>query len=169
MHVVAAGSSNPSAVTTAIIAGAAAVMGALAGGLITAGAQWGLAARTDRLDARVAKREVRTELRQIRARLESYLRILTETRYPHFPDPGEHIGQIVSDKWKAHSYRLARQLSDDGWQAVEDAYLSIERIVFSQRYEQQTRQEGVQHTTATFGSSAQKATTLIDEALLRLR
>jgi hypothetical protein len=71
-----------------------------------------LAARNDRLDARVAKRKVRAELRRYRRELRAAVDYPSTMEYAVF---GE-------EEWTKHSDRLARQLSDADWDAVEKAY-----------------------------------------------
>ncbi|MFZ0973615.1 MAG: hypothetical protein WAN22_15395, partial [Solirubrobacteraceae bacterium] len=54
----------------ALSSGIYGLIGVVVGGGVTLGTQWGLAARSDRLDTRVARRKVRAELRQHRQAVE---------------------------------------------------------------------------------------------------
>lgn len=74
-----------------------------------------------------------------------------------------------TDKWKAYSDWLARQLSDADWGAVESASLGLEEVEFaSSRAHDAGASEEVQRETVK-GKSAERALRLTDEALKRLR
>lgn len=126
----------------ALSSGVYSLVGVAIGGGITWGTQWGIAARTDRLDARVAKRQVRAELRRHR-QTEWWEAVLwpdpAGTGTGPVPDLRPVSGMLAntavlheeagSKAWAKHSDRLARLLSDRDWDVVEQAYDGIADLV----------------------------------------
>src|SRR4051812_8281157 len=102
----------------AVSSGVYSLIGVAVGSGITSLAQWRLAARTDRLDARVAKRKVGTELHRHGRNAELLAGAPATAKMLS-------IRFDQDEAWKKHSDRLARQLSDAEWDAVERAYESL--------------------------------------------
>ena len=146
----------------AVSSGIYSLAGVLVGGGITAGAQWSLAARADRSDARVAKRQVRAELQRLKPLLGWYLSFPAESIHG-FPEP------FPIEKWTTHSDRLARQLSDLDWQVVESAYAQVEDIEFLRNRLVRQSEEVQQASTKDLEKAARRALHLINEAINRLR
>ena len=165
----------------AISSGVYGLAGVLIGSGVTAGGQWILAARTDRLDARVAKRQVRRELQELKPRLERWVLV---------PQRGliwSKDSAIATAKWKEHSDRLARQLSDTDWEAVQAAYLIFGKFLFISRVEQEEgpseeqevgpseeqevgpSEEAEEAFLNAFRRMAEDALRLTEEAIKRLR
>ena len=134
----------------AVSSGIYTLTGVVLGGGVTWAAQWRLAARTDRLDARVAKRQVRAELRRIRQTPEFLTRHPNLHEFVSFDWP-------ATTKWEAHSDRLARQLSDEAWDAADEAYEVFETLHFAVREGHTEIQDAAERTVAR-----------IDDALLHL-
>lgn len=112
----------------ALSSGFYSLIGVAVGGGGTWLTQWRLAARADRLDARVARRKVQAELRRHRQHTEFLVQHHEMWQAsPHVY--AEALEQGGSNAWAEHSDRLARQLSDPDWDAVEKAYDSIATVV----------------------------------------
>jgi hypothetical protein len=90
--------------------------------------QWGLAARSDRLDTRVARRTIRAELRQQQHNIAraATMRVKSQEDLDRL---GDELQQAGSKAWDKHSDRLARQLRDPDWDAVERAYGRVAELV----------------------------------------
>jgi hypothetical protein len=106
----------------ALSSGVYGLAGVAVGGGITWLTQWQLAPRTDRLDVRVAKRRVRAELREHRQRTEFVV------DRPQLIDVLSG-GLEKHDAWTNYADRLARDLSEADWAAVEQAYDAIANLV----------------------------------------
>ncbi len=100
----------------------AGLVGVVTGSAITGGFQYVLTARAERRDGRAARRLVHAELSTYRAALDFAAggRALAE---PLTADLGDH------SRWDANADRLARDLSDDAWQAIEYVYWGMGAIV----------------------------------------
>ena len=146
--------------------------GVLIGSGITATAQWSLASRTDRLDTRLARRQVLTELQRLRSILIVFLS--SPGGFEDDVATGEGRlatgeGRLATGKWEAHSDRLARHLSDGDWQAVAAAYLEIGVVADQSDRVARARGTRLEFALAELRENAKHAAFLIDEAVKCLR
>jgi hypothetical protein len=149
----------------AVSSGVYSLAGVVIGGGVTWFAQWSLAARADRRDARVAHRQVRSELR----RAERWVRGVAESPDDYARDlAGQLTGIKWSAKWEMFSDQLARALSDRDWEAVESAYESI-GLAIALVGEVSKAGADSQGLVVSMQQAAELALTHIDEARTSLR
>ncbi|HTX32877.1 MAG TPA: hypothetical protein VMD09_15945 [Solirubrobacteraceae bacterium] len=117
------------------------LVGVVIGGGISWGTQWRLAARTDRLDARAAKRQVRAELRRYEAFTAS---AADDPRLIEFATI--ELDDLGSKAWDRHSDRLARQMTDADWATVQAAYESVANLVWQWKGNKSVREEDASPT-----------------------
>jgi hypothetical protein len=148
----------------AISSGVYGLTGVVIGGGITTGTQWAMAWRTDRLDARVAKRQVRTELEELRAA------VYDKNDQPASVDWFERVYKRAGTaKWEEHSDRLGRTMSKPDWTAVNGAFRLIRGLndVCREAREGEDQQQR-QAALETFETSPPQTVEFIDDAVRRL-
>jgi hypothetical protein len=84
--------------------------------------------RSNRLDTQVARRQIRGELRQHQQATKGAASYKVKSD-DDLDLLGAELRQAGSSAWTKHSDRLARQLGDPDWDAVERAYESVARLV----------------------------------------
>jgi hypothetical protein len=143
----------------ALSSGVYSLIGVAVGSGATWLTQWQIAAWSDRLDARAATRQVRTELAEIRIWVEVIARA---------PNISSDVVSTLAatPKWRSHADQLARQLSDAEWDAVEAAYSSVEQLAIQSG---PGREPGGPVTDDDLKQAARFARTRIDEACACLR
>lgn len=112
----------------ALSSGIYSLIGVVVGGGVTLGTQWGLAARSDRLDTRVARRKVRAELRQHRQAVEGAASYEVHS-YEDLEMLVDELERPGTAAWAKQSDRLARQLGESDWDAIERAYERAAKLV----------------------------------------
>jgi hypothetical protein len=142
----------------ALSSGVYSLIGVVVGGGVTWATQWRLAARSDRLDTRVARRKIGAELRRHRPPIARAVLQRTPNSQELLDQLLGELAQTGSEAWEEHSNRLARQLPDQDWDAVERAYGSIAELIST------IREYGIPPTVQDFAQSRNQ----IDDALSRL-
>lgn len=133
----------------AVSSGIYSLAGVLVGGGVTWLTQWGLAARTERQNAIVAKRQVWAELRAIK-RVVDILVKRAELSAPL-------AEQLSTTQWTAHSDHLAHQLSANEWDDIATSYDLIGYIALLAK------------ERSDFGKTAERAQRAIDNSMKILR
>jgi hypothetical protein len=137
----------------ALSSGVWGLIGVVTGGAITGGVQWSVAARTDWLDGRVARRRVKFEMEAIRSGLVPLVDD-TEAALRNRDDLDLVLNQ--DPMFLEHGDRLARHVSEATWEAVTAAYRDAKFLL-------------VLHDESTLPEAARVALEAVDAAIARLR
>jgi hypothetical protein len=110
------------------------LVGVLIGGLVSGGATYLLARRSERIRVMASARLLEDELVGIANTLESVLEAIAHgrTEYPLVDAPWEvripSFEKFSPALWDEHKGRLAETLSDEAWIAVTDAYSAASEL-----------------------------------------
>lgn len=121
-------------VDAGVVTGLFTLGGVVAGGALTGAIEGRRDSRRSQAEARAAARLVQDEARGNHAAITLVQDMKAE--HDQFEDLRDSIqrGYIANAMWSEHRGVLARELGDDEWEAVQDAYLGV-RLVLSVRAE----------------------------------
>jgi hypothetical protein len=99
------------------------LIGVVVGGAVTGGVQWALRVRADRIETRVARRQVKAGLEQTRKA------VITLHARSDVTGARTEATLRQIDALSANSDRLARHLSEGEWQTLNEAYRAARSAV----------------------------------------